>query len=220
MTNRTRLVPALALVLAMAAAAPALAGQLTVSTDKAFPFLERFLKLSPSEKARFRLIYSPRVNGKPIIGQKATLIESNGNRTVIPINADGYYEKTPSLAQLSDAKIAFDAPVGTKFGTSMAFLTTLKAETEYEVKDLVATVEETNGVIRRQAGPAAMLAPKMGGIAFVKAQGGVAVFADGRTKPLPQVKETPYFLHDEFPGAVKVKLTKTPTRVGFYPKKK
>ena len=218
MTHRTGL--ALAFVVAASAVSPASADDLTVPTGKAFPFLEKFLKLPPSDKTRFRLIYSPRFDGKAISGQKATLIEANGARTVIPIGADGFFERTPSLAQLSDAKVVFDAPVGAKFGSMMSFVTTLKPETEYEVKDLVATVEETNSVIRRQAGPAAVLAPKMGGVAFVKAVGGVAIFADGRTQPLPQVKETPYFRPEDFQGAVRVKLTKSPTKVGFYPKKK
>lgn len=208
MTKRAAL--ALALSLATLATSPVQAAELVVPTAKAFPFLETFLKLPPRDKTRFRLTYAPRFDGKPFVGQKATLIDANGARTVIPIGADGFYERTPSLAQLS----------GAKFATTMSFVTTLQPETDYEVKDLVATVEETNSVIRRQAGPAAMLAPKMGGVAFVKAMGGVAVFADGATRPLPQVKETPYFRAEEFPGAVRVKLTKLPTKVGFYPKKK
>lgn len=211
---------AVALMMTAGVVAPAHADEISVPTGKAFPFLEKFLKLPPADKTRFRLIYSPRFDGKPISGQKATLIEASGARTVIPIGADGFFERTPSLAQLSDAKVVFDAPAGAKFGSMMSFVTTLKPDTDYEVKELVATVEETNSVIRRQAGPAAMLAPKMGGVAFVKAAGGVAVFPDGRTKPLPQVKETPYFLAEDFQGAVQVKLTKTPTKVGFYPKKK
>ena len=218
MTKRAAL--ALALSLATLATSPVQAAELVVPTAKAFPFLETFLKLPPRDKTRFRLTYAPRFDGKPFVGQKATLIDANGARTVIPIGADGFYERTPSLAQLSGARVIFDAPAGAKFATTMSFVTTLQPETDYEVKDLVATVEETNSVIRRQAGPAAMLAPKMGGVAFVKAMGGVAVFADGATRPLPQVKETPYFRAEEFPGAVRVKLTKLPTKVGFYPKKK
>ncbi|WP_419317440.1 hypothetical protein ACN2C7_13285 [Caulobacter sp. ErkDOM-E] len=79
---------------------------------------------------------------------------------------------------------------------------------------------EANTVISRAAGPMGMLLPKMTGIAFVKAAGGLAVFADGRTQPLPLIKETPYFRPEDFKGAVRVKLTKSPTKVGFYDRKK
>jgi hypothetical protein len=210
----------LAAVTVVATATPLRAEEISVPVGKAFPFLENFLKLPPAEKTRFRMVYAPRFDGKPLPAQKATLVEANGTRTPLPIGADGYYERTPTLAQLKDARVLLDGPKGAKFGTTMSFVTTLKPSTEYEVRELVATVDETNATIRKNAGPAAMLAPKMGGIAFRDGEGAVAVYPDGRTKPLPAFRNTPVFWPEDFAGAARVRLTKAPSTVRFAPKKK
>jgi len=211
---------ALTAVMALAVATPLRAEEQTYPVAKAFPFLETYLKLPPADKTRFRLIYAPRLDGKFLSGQKATLVEANGTRTSLPIGADGFYERTPTLAQLKDAKVLLDGPKGAKLGVTMTFVTTLKPATEYEVRDLVATVDETNASIRKHAGPAAMLAPKMGGIAFRDGEGAVAVYGDGRTRPLPELRGTPVFWPEDFAGATRVRLAKAPSAVRFAPKKK
>lgn len=66
----------------------------------------------------------------------------------------------------------------------------------------------------------AAMAPKLSGIAFPKAEGGMVVFADGRSQPLPLIRSGPYFRPADFKGAVRVKLTKTPSTVAFYSGKK
>jgi uncharacterized protein (DUF2342 family) len=114
------------------------------------------------------------------------LIEAGGARSPLPINA-GAFERLPTLAQLeAGAKLSFDVPEDTKLGTAMNFGTQLKPATEYDAKELTATVTEANAVIGKAAGPLAMMAPKMSGVAFPGAESGVAVFADGHTQPLPQ----------------------------------
>ncbi len=203
-----------------AVATPALAEK-TVPAGKALPFLGSYLKVPPAERSRVKLTYAIRHDGQTVPNLKATLVEKNGTRTPLPVNADGYFERLPTLAQLdAGADIAFDVPPDFKMGAMMSFGTQLKPAVEYDVRELTATVDEANTVIGKAAGPMAFMAPKMSGTTFPKADGGVAVFADGHTQPLPLIKETPFFLPADFKGAVRVKLTKTPTKVGFYQGKK
>ncbi|WP_082584994.1 hypothetical protein [Caulobacter sp. Root655] len=193
----------------------------TVPATKVFPFLEAFLKVPANERSRMRVSYSLRQGGKPPAGVKATLIEAGGARTPLPIDAAGRFERTPTLAQLqAKAQVTLDAPPETKFGIAMDLDPTLKPAMEYETRDLVATVTETNAAIRKAAGPMAMIAPTMTGIAFAKAESGVAVFPNGASQPLPVVEGMPYYRPEQFKGAVKVRLGRMPASVGFYDKKK
>ncbi len=210
----------LAGALMAAIATPALAEK-TGPAAKAFPFLEKFLKVPAGERARVRLGYTLSLNDKPLANLKATLIEASGARTPLPVNASGAFERLPTLAQLEGgARLSLDLPEDAKVGTTLNFATQLNPATEYDARELAATVTEANMVIGKAAGPMGMLLPKMTGISFVKAAGGVAILADGRTLPLPLIKETPYFRPEDFKGAVRVKLTKSPTKVGFYDRKK
>jgi hypothetical protein len=209
----------LAAVLA-AAATPALAEQ-TVPAGKLLPFLDKFLQVPPAERARLKLSYALRRDGQPLANLKATLVEKSGVRTSLPINGDGYFERLPTLAQIeTGADIVLDVPADAKLGKFMSFGTQLKPAGEYDARELTATVNEANTVIGKAAGAMAFMAPKMTGIAFPKAEGGTIVFADGHSAPLPEFKETPYFRPADHQGAVRVKLTNTPTKVGFYDGKK
>lgn len=209
------------IVLAMVAVStPAMAEKIAPAA-KAFPYLEKFLKVPAAERSRLRLGYVLTRDGKPLSNLKAALIEANGTRTPLPVDGAGGFERLPSLAQLeAGARLSLDLPQDAKVGTMMNFSTQLKPAVDYEAADLAATVDQAGGVIGKVAGPAALLAPKMTGVTFAKAQSGVAIFADGRTQPLPSLQDTPYFRPDDFKGAVRVKLTKTPIKVGFYTKKK
>jgi hypothetical protein len=202
------------------AATPALAEK-TAPADKVLPFLDKFLNVPPAERARLKLTYGIRRDGQPATNLKATLVEKSGARTLLPINGDGAFERLPTLAQLQGGPdIVFDTSPDAKLGSSMNFGTQLKPATDYETRELSATVDEANTVIGKAAGVMAFMAPKMSGIAFHKAESGVVVFADGHTAPLPVAKETPYFVPADNKGAVRVKLTKTPTKVAFYDGKK
>jgi hypothetical protein len=193
----------------------------TAPATKVFTFLEAFLKIPPAERARIRVSYALRRDGKPATGVKATLVEASGARTLLPIDGEGRFERTPTLAQLqAKAQVAFDVPADTKFGTAMLLDPVLKPAAEYDARELVATVEESNAAIRKAAGPMAMMAPRMEGLSFLKAESGVALFPNGSTKPLPVAAGAVVFEPDAFKGATRVRLAKTPTVVDYYDKKK
>jgi hypothetical protein len=196
------------------------AGKIVPAT-KVFPFLEAMLKLPPTERARIKVTYALRRDGKPAAGVKAALIETNGARTPLPIDDQGRFERLPTLAQLqAKAQLHLDAPADAKFGTAMLLDPVLKASADYDSRELAATVEESNTAIRKAAGAMALMAPQMEGLAFKKAESGVAIFPNGSSRPLPSEAGTVVFEPGQFKGAARVRLAKTPTAVDYYDKKK
>ncbi|NGM50752.1 DUF2987 domain-containing protein [Caulobacter sp. 602-2] len=216
--RRALVAAALALVAGSAALAQ---GNKTAPADKVFAYLENFLKVPAQERARTRVAYALTRDGKPAAGLKATLIETSGVRTPMPIGADGRFERLPTLAQLQGgAKIEFEASADGKFGSTLIIEPVLKPAAEYEVAELKAVLDSTNGVIGKAAGPMAMLAPKMTGFGFPGATGGVVVGADGKLQALPLSGKTPILRLADFKGAARVRLSATPSRVGFIQSKK
>ena len=201
-------------------AGPAFAEK-SVEATRALPFLDKFLKVPPAQRSRLKLSYAVRHDGKPQPDLRAVLVERGGARTPLPVDEEGYFERLPTLAQLeADPAIVFDVPVGWKMSTMMTFGTQLKPAQDYDARELAATVAEANTVIGKAAGIAALMAPKMTGVIFPKAVSGSVVFADGHSAPLPKTNEFPYFRPADHQGAVRVKLTRTPTKVAFYDGKK
>jgi hypothetical protein len=193
----------------------------TVPATKIFPFLEAMLKVPPAERARIKVTYALRQDGKPAKGVKATLVEAGGARSPLPIDGEGRFERVPSLAQLqSKAEVAFDTPAGTKFGIAMLLDPTLKPASEYDVRELDATVTESNAAIRKAAGAMALMAPQMTGLAFKGATSGQAIFPNGSTQPLPIDGGAVVYRLGQYKGATRVRLSKTPSAVDFYDKKK
>lgn len=210
----------LALASAIPSAAQAADGKIAPAT-KVFSFLEAFLKVPPAERSRIKLTYALMRDGKRATGVKATLVEANGTRTPLPIDGEGRFERTPTLAQLqAKAQVGFDVPADAKLGSTMLLDPTLKPAAEYDVRELVATVEESNKAIRKAAGPMALMAPQMDGLKFLAADSGVAIFSNGSSKPLPASAGGVVFEPGQFKGASRVRLAKTPTAVDYYVAKK
>ena len=192
-----------------------------VPATKVFSFLEAFLKVPAAERARLKVSYALRRDGKPAPGIKAVLVEASGARTPLPMDGEGRFERTPTLAQLqAKAQIAFDVPAGDKFGVAMQLDPVLKPATDYDARELIATVAESNAAIRKAAGAMAMMAPQMEGLTFLKAESGTAVFPDGSTKPLPASAGAVIFEPNAFKGATRVRLGRTPAVIDYYDKKK
>jgi hypothetical protein len=208
------------MILGLAPLAHADAGK-TVPATKVFPFLEALLKLPPADRARIKVTYALRRDGKPAAGVKAALVEASGARTPLPIDDQGRFEGLPTLAQLqAGAQLHFDVPADTKFGTAMLLDPVLKPSTDYDSRDLVATVEESNSAIRKAAGAMALMAPQMEGLSFQKAESGVAVFPNGSSRPLPSDAGAVVFEPNQFKGATRVRLARIPTAVDYYDRKK
>ncbi|MBO9560632.1 MAG: hypothetical protein J7515_18870 [Caulobacter sp.] len=221
----TRRAAATALVsLALASTLPSVAsaeGGKVAPATKVFSFLEAFLKVPPAERSRIKVSYALMRDGKRAAGVKATLIETNGARTPLPIDGEGRFERTPTLAQLqAKAQVGFDLPADAKLGSTMLLDPVLKPASEYDARELVATVEESNRAIRKAAGAMALMAPQMDGLVFKGADSGVTIFPNGSSKPLLVSAGGVVFQPDQFKGASRVRLAKTPTAVDYYLKKK
>jgi hypothetical protein len=224
MSPNRRAVASALIAVAMASTIPLAAraetGKVAPAT-KVFSFLEAFLKVPAAERSRIKLTYALRRDGKPAAGVKATLIEANGVRTPLPIDAEGRFERTPTLAQLqAKAQVGFDVPADAKLGSTMMLDPTLKPAAEYDARELVATVEDSNKAIRKAAGPMALMAPQMDGLRFQAAESGVATFPNGSSKPLPVVAGGVVFEPGQFKGASRVRLAKSPSAVDYYVAKK
>ncbi|CAN5116467.1 hypothetical protein BH10PSE3_BH10PSE3_33760 [soil metagenome] len=218
--KRRAILAGLTAALILTSAAFADAGK-TVPATKIFPFLDAMLKVPAAERARIKVTYALRRDGKPVSGIKATLVEASGARAPLPIDGDGRFERLPSLAQLQGkAQVAFDVPADTKFGVAMLLDPTLKPASEYDVRELDATVTESNAAIRKAAGAMALMAPQMTGLAFKGATSGQAIFPNGSTQPLPTDGGAVVYRLGQYKGAARVRLTKTPSVVDFYDKKK
>ena len=210
----------LALMSVIPSAALAETGKIAPA-GKVFAFLEAFLKVPAAERSRLKLSYALLREGKRAAGVKATLIEASGARTPLPIDGEGRFERIPTLAQLqAKAQVSFDVPADTKLGTTMLLDPALKPAAEYDARELVATVEESNRAIRKAAGAMALMAPQMDGLKFPGADSGVAIFPNGSSKPLPAGAGGVIFQPDQFKGASRVRLAKTPTAVDYYVAKK
>lgn len=211
---------ALALAATLAPAADADAGKIAPAT-KVFSFLDAFLKVPAQERSRIRISYALLRDGKRAPGVKAILIETNGARTPLPLDSEGRFERTPTLAQLQGkAQVQFDLPADSKLGSTILLDPVLKPAAEYDARELVATVEESNRAIRKAAGPMALMAPQMDGLTFLKAESGVATFPNGTSKPLPVEAGGVVFVPDQMKDASRVRLAKTPSAVDYYRKKK
>jgi hypothetical protein len=188
---------------------------------KVFSFLEAFLKLPPAERSRIKLNYALLREGKRAAGVKATLIEANGVRTPLPIDGEGRFERIPTLAQLqAKAQVSFDVPANTKLGSTMLLDPVLKPAAEYEARELVATVDDSNRAIRRAAGAMALMAPQMDGLKFMTVDSGMVIFPNGSSKPLPVNAGAVVFEPGQFKGASRVRLAKAPSAVDYYVAKK
>lgn len=201
----------------MAAAAPAMAREKNIPAERIFIHLDKFLKVPAPERSRMRLGYVLLSDGKPLGGVKVVLVESNGATTPLPIGDDGEFDRLPTLAQLNGkSRLVFDLPADKKFGISMGPRPVLKLAQDYDARELALTVSESNGAMRKAAGPGlSLMVPKLPGIGFVGAQGGQIVYGDGRTEALPIVGGVPVFYPEAHKGAARVKLSRTPTRVAF-----
>ena len=201
----------------VAAAAPAMAREKNILAEKIFIHLDKFLKVPAQERSRMRLGYVLLSDGKPLGGVKVVLVESNGATTPLPIGDDGEFDRLPTLAQLNGkARLVFDLPADKKFGISMGPTPVLKLAQDYDARELALTVSESNGAMRKAAGPGlSLMVPKLPGIGFVGAQGGQIVYGDGRNEALPIIGGVPVFYPEAHKGTTRVKLSRTPTRVAF-----
>lgn len=210
--NRRTLLAAVALLLS----APAIAAEpapkpKTVEVGKVFPYLAAYLRLSPAERDRFRLVYTVTRDGKPAAGVTGW-IEEGGRRIVVPVGAGGRVERLPTLAQLSAKRpFGLDVPPGTKMGVTMTLEPILRPAAELPAAELSAALLQAGLGAKKAAGVMRLVVPKLDTVRFPGGEGGEVVGADGRASPLAIDRGAPIFKPAAHPGARTVRF-RTPPR--------
>lgn len=219
----------LAAALAVSVAAPAVAqprpetppaaapSERLLPVSQLFPYLDRYLALQPAQRSRFRLDYLFQLNGRPFTG-RAWYVSRTGQRTPITVEG-GRVSRLPTLQQLRDRqeRIGMDAPAGSRFNVSMQIAPNVAPAREMDAAAIAASIDQVNSALRAAAGLMRFAVPTMARAMFHGARDGVAVMADGSTRPLPVVGGAPNFTPSAFPGARTLRFGSAPDRVGIGP---
>jgi hypothetical protein len=214
-TRRLFLTLALAAAAFPAAAAP---DSKTVAADKAFPYLEGYLKLPPAERSRFTVAYFiTNQAGKPASGLKAWIVQG-GQKTPAPIGADGRVQRLPTLREIEGkAQITFEASSQQKFGMQLAVEPLVRNGTEIDAPALAAAIAQSDAAAHKLAGVLGFAAPKMSRVYFKGVQGGEAVLADGRVMKLGALKGLPFYDPTIQRGAKIIRFANAPTLIEIGP---
>ncbi|MDH4386027.1 MAG: hypothetical protein QE280_11370 [Caulobacter sp.] len=198
------------------AATPALAAQREIEVAKVFVFLDNFLQMSASERARLKVSFYLTQNGKPAQGVKAVIVDKDGTRTNVPIASDGRFEREPSLRQLTEkSRIIFEGQDASGYSVRIGLVWAARPTLEMDAKLVAASLSDVNAIVKKAAGRFGMVAPKMVQVAFPGGGSGSAVMADGRALPLPQFNGSPAFNPSVMAAAAKLRFARLPSRMEF-----
>jgi hypothetical protein len=185
-----------------------------VDASRVFGFLTTYQALKPAERSGFTLGYALRQDGKPV-RPDITLVETDGRRTPLPVDAEGRIMRLPTAAQMAGKpQVAVNAAVG-KVAVAMLVESTLRPAAEMPVAPFAPALAQVNAGVAAKLGMLAGLVPKVSRVTFVGVPSGVAVMADGRQVPLPGAKEGPTFDPEVLKGARSVKFPKAPDHIRF-----
>jgi len=186
-----------------------------VKLTKVFPYLDKYLAIPPNQRDHFALGYVIQVDGKPAVGVNAAILEADGRRTPLAMNAEGAVTRLPTAAQLASASFTANAPPKADFGVHMRISPSLPPAQEYNPRDLELAVSQANAGMDKVAGMMRFAVPTLVGVSFPGAGSGKARLADGRETPLPLTAGAPFYDPKLAPGATKIVLAKAPTRLAF-----
>jgi len=209
----------LAAALGAAAAPTALlagAGKDPVKVEKAFPYLDRYLKLAAADHSHFTLVYYMSRDGKPAAGLKAWIIDG-ASRTPVSFGADGRALQLPTLAQYGSATIQFDVPADAQLKPHMEMHALVPSAAQVDATALQTSITQANAAVRTMAGAAAMMIPKIAAAQFPGAPSGQALLATGKAVPLGAGKFGPLYDPAKEPGARTIALAKAPSRIMLTP---
>jgi hypothetical protein len=213
--RRLALAVAAVCLLAPAVYAPTVhAEERLVEARRVFGFLDVYQALTPAERSQFTLGYALRKDGKPATVD-VTLVEANGRRTPLPIDAEGRFLRVPTAAQLAGKpQVAIDVAAG-KVAVAMLVESTAKPAAEMSVAPFAPGMAQVNAVVTAKLGMLASLVPKVTRATFVGAPSGKAVMADGREVVLPLSKDGPTFDPVALKGARSLRFPSVPAHIRF-----
>jgi hypothetical protein len=204
----------LAVILLLAAGA-ASAQERLIEAGKVFPMLDKFYAMPAADRSLLVVSYFVVHDGKPASDLHAALVVG-GRRTPVPVGGDGKVQRLPTAAELAaHAQLAVDAPASVKFSIRLSLDTAIPPARQIPAAACAQAIVQANDAVHRAAGVMAMLAPKVKAVTFVGAGSGVAVFADGRKTPLPEIKGSPAYDPDRLKDVRSIELAKIPSLISL-----
>ncbi|WP_411289104.1 hypothetical protein [Phenylobacterium sp.] len=200
-----------ALVALTLAAGPAAAADKLADVKKALPLLDAYLKLPPAERSRFTVAYYMRQDGKPLTAP--LWLVDGGERTALPLRADGRLERLPTLAQYQRGKVQVGVEEKTKISISMMVEPVAPPAAAMEARELNLALAQAAAGARKAAGILAAAMPKLQTVSFRDVASGEVEFLDGRRAPLPRVKGVVTYNPANTPGAKTLFFPKVPSRI-------
>lgn len=197
-------------------------GQKAVKASRAFRYLDVFLKVPPAYRSKIRVSVYLRHDGKPAVGYHPVLIQSGGQRTPLPVNAQGRLETLPTLEQLQDkgALLTIDAKPEESFSAGLSIEPNMRPAQEMSAAQIDESLRSIPVILQKAVGPLAFLAPAFTRASFPRAVSGVAVSADGKETPLPTNEAgAPVYDMGGQKGAVRLRFAHVPARVELSPAK-
>lgn len=212
-----RLFLAIAAGAAVAPTALLAASRDPVKLEKAFPFLDRYLKLGAGEHSHFTVVYYMSRDGKPAAGLKGWIIDG-ANRIPVSFGADGHALQWPTLAQMQgSATFQVDAPADAQLKPHVEMHALLPNAAQVDAVALQASINQANAAVKTMAGAMAMMAPKITAAQFPGAPSGQAILATGKAMPLAAGKFGPLYDPSKQPGAKTISLARAPSRILLTP---
>lgn len=185
-----------------------------VEARRVFGFLDVYQALTPAERSGFTLGYALRQNGKPAVFD-ITLVETDGKRTPLPVDAEGRVTRLPTAAQMAGKpQVGIDSSVG-KVAVSMLVESTVRPAAAMPAAPFAPGLAQVNAAVTAKLGMMAALVPKVTRVTFVGVPSGKAVMADGREVDLPLAKDGPTWDPGVLQGARTLKFPAAPERIRF-----
>jgi hypothetical protein len=185
-----------------------------VEARRVFGFLDIYQSLTPAERSGFVMNYALRKDGKPLVTD-VTLVEADGKRTVLPVNAEGRITRLPTAAQMAGKpSVGIDAAVG-KVAVAMQVESTVRPAAELPAAPFAPGLAQVNAAVTAKLGMMASLVPKVSRVTFTGVASGKAVMADGHEVDLPLAKDGPTYDPVALKGARSLKFPKTPEHIRF-----
>jgi hypothetical protein len=202
-----------ALSMALAASASADTTERLVDAGRVFPLLDKFIAIAPADRSRLALGYRVTEDGRAPTDVRLTLV-SGGRRTPLPLAPDGQVERLPVAADFaSHAEVAIAAPKGAKLAAQIELSAAIPSAPEIAAADCALAITQGQAAVRRAAGMMALLAPRITKAVFVGSGSGVAVGADGQSRPLPLVDGQPAYDPAALKDAKVLRLAKAPVKI-------
>jgi hypothetical protein len=204
--------------LALAGSAFAADRVTVIDAARVYPFLERFLRLPPTEHDRFVLAYYAYANGKPATTLKLSFT-AGADRWPVPVAADGLIERTPTLRELqSDPQVIVEGPDGVTLSITQEVHPSFPPAQEMDANEIRAALAQVTAATHRLAGPFSFIAPSLQRAEFHGVGGiGEAVYADGHVVRLKLCFGNPCFDADMV-GVVRLRFPRRPERIELEPK--